>query len=293
MHETVFAYIKEKYKTSPEYPWERDRSSAVFRHSDNKKWFALVMSVGKDKLGLSDTGYVDVVNLKINDFMFRDILVKEEGIFPAYHMNKNHWITVLLDGTVKEDKIYDLIDISFTATAQKKRKGPAIKMELTKLSSRYNVRRLDRSDVDIIFDLCIRNEIFYQYHPPFATRESILEDMKALPPDKGYEDMFYVGFFDGEVLIAVMDLILGYPQDNAAYIGFFMMNQNYQGKGIGTKIINACSSYLADLGFVKIRLAFDKGNPQSEAFWTKNKFIKTGEEVQAEYGVHVPMERML
>ena len=122
MRETVFAYIKKKYKTSPEYPWAKDNSSAVFRHSDNKKWFALVMNVGKDKLGFSDTRYVDVINLKISDVMFRDILVQEEGILPAYHMNKNHWITVLLDGTVKEDKIYDLIDASFAATASKKKK---------------------------------------------------------------------------------------------------------------------------------------------------------------------------
>ena len=122
MRETVFEYSKKKYKAFPEYLWERDNSSAVLRHSDNKKWFALVMNVGKDKLGFSDTGYVDVINLKINDVMLRDILVQEEGIFPAYHMNKNHWITVLLDGTVKEDKIYDLIDASFAATAPKKRK---------------------------------------------------------------------------------------------------------------------------------------------------------------------------
>ena len=122
MREIVFAYIKKKYKTSPEYPWAKYDSNAVFRHSDNKKWFALTMSVAKDKLGLSGGGYVDVINLKIDDRMFRDILVQEEGILPAYHMNKEHWITVLLDGTVEENKVYDLIDVSFAATASKKRK---------------------------------------------------------------------------------------------------------------------------------------------------------------------------
>lgn len=123
MRDKVFAYMKKKYKASPEYPWAKYDSNAVFRHSDNKKWFALVMGVEKDKLGLSGDGYVDVINLKIDDMMFRDILVQTEGILPAYHMNKEHWITVLLDGTVDEDKVYDLIDVSYAATVSKKKKG--------------------------------------------------------------------------------------------------------------------------------------------------------------------------
>ena len=123
MRETIFAYIKKKYKVSPEYPWARYDGNAVFRHSDNKKWFALVMGVEKDKLGLSGAEYVDVINLKIDDMMFRDILVQQEGIIPGYHMNKEHWITVLLDGTVEEAKVYDLIDASFLATASKKKKA--------------------------------------------------------------------------------------------------------------------------------------------------------------------------
>lgn len=122
MRETVFAYIKNKYQISPEYPWAKYDSNAVFRHTDNKKWFALVMNVAKDKLGLSGHGYVDVVDLKIDDRMFRDTLLHEKGILPGYHMNKEHWITVLLDGTVEEDRIYELVDVSFFATASRKKK---------------------------------------------------------------------------------------------------------------------------------------------------------------------------
>lgn len=122
MRERIAAYIKKKYKTSPEYPWAKYDSNAVFRHSDNKKWFALMMDVRRDKLGLSGDGYVDAINLKIDDMMFRDLLVHEKGIFPAYHMNKEHWITVLLDGTVEEGKVCDLIDMSYAATASKKKK---------------------------------------------------------------------------------------------------------------------------------------------------------------------------
>ncbi|MCM1185861.1 MAG: MmcQ/YjbR family DNA-binding protein [Lachnoclostridium sp.] len=122
MRDFVFDYIKKKYKVSPEYPWIKYDSNAVFRHADNKKWFALVMSVQKNKLGLSGDDYVDVVNLKVIDMVFRDVIIREEGIMPAYHMNKLHWITVLLDGTVEEERVLDLIDMSFTATASVKKK---------------------------------------------------------------------------------------------------------------------------------------------------------------------------
>ena len=121
MRDRIFAYIKKKYKATPEYPWGED-DGAVLRHSDNRKWFALVMRVGRGKLGLAGDGQVDVVNLKIADRMFKDVLMQDKGILPAYHMNKEHWITVLLDGTVEEEQICSLIDLSFVATASKKKK---------------------------------------------------------------------------------------------------------------------------------------------------------------------------
>ena len=120
--QTVFDHIRKKYKVLPEYPWRRYDTNAVFRHKDNKKWFALVMEVDRNKLGLSGSGKVDVVNLKVEDPFFRDVLVREAGIFPAYHMNKLHWITVLLDGTVPEEQVWDLLGRSFLATASAKKK---------------------------------------------------------------------------------------------------------------------------------------------------------------------------
>ncbi len=115
-------YIKKKYSVSPEYLWKRYPDYAVFRHEDNNKWFALTAGVSGTKLGMAGDALVDVINLKIDDLFFRDMLIREEGIFPGYHMNKQHWISVLLDGTVSERQIYDLIDMSFLATASAKKK---------------------------------------------------------------------------------------------------------------------------------------------------------------------------
>lgn len=122
MREFVFNYIKKKYKVLPEYPWRKYDMNAVFRHTDNNKWFALVMEVGREKLGLPAGEDVDVINLKIDDPFFKDVLLQEDGILPAYHMNKFHWISVLLDGTVAWERVYDLIDMSFAATASSKKK---------------------------------------------------------------------------------------------------------------------------------------------------------------------------
>ena len=120
--QTVFDYIIKKYKVQPEYPWRKYNGSAVFRHTDNNKWFALVMDVQGDKVGLFGTDYVDVINLKIDDMIFRDMIIQKKGIMPAYHMNKMHWISVLLDGSVPKEQVFDLIDMSFLATASAKKK---------------------------------------------------------------------------------------------------------------------------------------------------------------------------
>ena len=120
--QTVFDYIRKKYKVLPEYPWQKYDNNTVFRHPDNKKWFALVMGVQRIKLGIAGDAYVDVVNLKIEDMFYRDLIIREDGIMPAYHMNRKYWITLLLDGTVTDDRVFELIDMSFLATASAKKK---------------------------------------------------------------------------------------------------------------------------------------------------------------------------
>lgn len=160
-------------------------------------------------------------------------------------------------------------------------------MDIRLLSRRFTVRRLDARDVDIIFELSRKNELFYKYHPPFITKEAILDDMTALPPQKERTDKYYVGFFERETLIALMDLILAYPEPQTAFIGLFMMSTDYQGRGIASEMIGDVCRCLKQLGYQKIRLGVDKGNPQSFAFWSKNGFQVTGE---TEY---IHMERVL
>lgn len=116
--EKVQKYIYEKYNILPEYPWFKYPKYAVFRHQNNKKWFAVVMDLEKGKLGIDGEGKLDVLNVKSDTFLIGSLL-GEKGFFPGYHMNKNHWITIALDGSVEEDKIKGLLDLSFDLTNKK------------------------------------------------------------------------------------------------------------------------------------------------------------------------------
>lgn len=102
-------------------------------------------------------------------------------------------------------------------------------MEIETRPDAYEVRRLDERDVDAILALCEGNSLFYQYHLPMATRESILADMTALPPNKRMEDKAYIGFFEEGKLAAVLDWISGYPTKETAWIGLFMVSAERQG----------------------------------------------------------------
>lgn len=117
--------------------------------------------------------------------------------------------------------------------------------------------------------------------------------MVALPEGKTSEDKYYLGFYSDNQLIAVMDLIDGYPDAGTAFIGFFMMEQRWQGKNIGTEIITEACQYLKDLGFSMAALGYAKGNTQSKAFWLKNHFVKSGVEKQTENYISVYMQRHL
>ncbi len=107
-------YIDDVYSTGPDYPWFDD--NAVFRHSGSRKWFALIMEIPKEKLGLREPGLIDVVNLKCPPLLIPS-LTEEPGVFPAYHMSKVHWITVALDGSASDDTIKMALDLSYEATS--------------------------------------------------------------------------------------------------------------------------------------------------------------------------------
>lgn len=112
------SYCLSTYGTSPDYPFDEDFETAVLRHVDNRKWYAIVMKVSRRKFGFDNDEVIDVVNLKLPTEMFGSFGAAD-GVYPAYHMNKFHWISVLLPDA-PEDVVWFLVNVSFEATRRHK-----------------------------------------------------------------------------------------------------------------------------------------------------------------------------
>ena len=113
-------YCLHTYGTSPDYPFEGDFETAVFRHSGSRKWYAIVMRVSRRKFGFDSDEVIDVVNLKLPTEMFGSFGASD-GVYPAYHMNKLHWVSVLLPDS-PDDIVEFLLNVSFEATKSKAKK---------------------------------------------------------------------------------------------------------------------------------------------------------------------------
>ena len=115
--QAFLSYCLSAYGTVPYYPFDEDFETAVLRHADNRKWYAIVMRVSRRKFGFDSDEVIDVVNLKLPTEMFGSFGASD-GVFPAYHMNKLHWISVLLPDA-QGDVVQFLVDVSFEATKSK------------------------------------------------------------------------------------------------------------------------------------------------------------------------------
>lgn len=118
--EYILHYVSSQYGTKPENPWIDLPGHAVLRHL-NGKWYGIIMNIPKSKLETIATDNVDIMVCKC-DPMMRDLLLSEKGFYPAYHMNKEHWITVLLDGSVNTDLVRHILDMSYQIIAKKIKK---------------------------------------------------------------------------------------------------------------------------------------------------------------------------
>ena len=108
-------YLTDTYGVTGEYLFARYPNFLVFRHTGNKKWFAVLMDIHRKNLGLTGEGEISMVNLKCDTRLIGSFRM-EPGIFPGWHMNKAHWLTVVLNGTVEDEKISFLVDMSYELT---------------------------------------------------------------------------------------------------------------------------------------------------------------------------------
>ena len=117
--EELDAHVREVYGVEKDYPFSED-DVYVYRHRTNRKWFGLVMRVPYRKLGLEKDGAADVLNVKCGPLLQGSFL-SSPGVFPAWHMNKEHWLSVLLDGTAPARTVEELVAGSHGLTKKKTR----------------------------------------------------------------------------------------------------------------------------------------------------------------------------
>lgn len=107
--------IKEKYGDEPSFEWENTPGNAVFKNKDTSKWYGVILTIDKKKLGEEESKEVEILDIKLDPNEIEE-LVKKEGFYPGYHMNKKYWITIILDDTLDDEKIMKYIDESYSYT---------------------------------------------------------------------------------------------------------------------------------------------------------------------------------
>ena len=107
--------IKEKYGDDPEFEWEKFPGYATFKNKDSKKWYGIIMNLDKNKLDKKSTGEIEILNIKLEPSEIEKLL-QLEGFYPAYHMNKKSWISIILNDTIPDKKIINLVEESYSYT---------------------------------------------------------------------------------------------------------------------------------------------------------------------------------
>lgn len=151
-----------------------------------------------------------------------------------------------------------------------------LRLPLERLSGTYVVRELTHADIPEMLRLARSNPLFYRYMRPDPTEENLASDLTALPPRRTLADKHFFGWFDGERLVAMMDLILHHPSPEMAFIGWFMVDGARQGCGLGRQLVQQVLTLLREEGITEVRLGRIEGNPQSEHFWHVCGFRENG-----------------
>ena len=112
MRKQILKFVKQKYNICEEYLWDKFPNYCVFRNTKNKKWFGIIMNVSSQKIGINKDENIDILVVKCEPVL-RDLLLTKSGYYHAYHLNKNGWITLILDGTLNLNEITKMIEYSY------------------------------------------------------------------------------------------------------------------------------------------------------------------------------------
>lgn len=119
-------FLLTEFESEPDQPFaqhKKHKDTAAFRNPKTRKWYALVTQVTKSTLepnlpALESKQLVEIINIKVDSSQIPE-LHKQAGIYPAYHMNKKHWVSIVLDDSVNDEQLFDLVCKSRAFTLKK------------------------------------------------------------------------------------------------------------------------------------------------------------------------------
>ena len=212
------------------------------------------------------------------------ILVVKDGIIAE---QGTHEELLAMNGTYRE-----LYETQFRKAIEYESGNRGDELDIESLSSEYKVKRITRSDISDVYDLAKANTKYYSYMNTEPSPDSLTEVISEVPDGAGETDKFFVGFYDkDDKLTAVMDLITGYPEKDDAFIGWFMVDAELQGKGIGSQIFADVRAAMKAQNYDKLSLECASCNEESIDFWSSQGFGITGKEKDRGDYTAVTMEK--
>ncbi len=199
------------------------------------------------------------------------ILVVKDGVIAE---QGTHEELLALGGTYR-----DLYETQFRQAIQFESAQGIANLNFEALSTEYTVRRISEDDIADVYKLCKTNQKYYEYIHEVPTVESLTEVISMLPDGVNISEKYFVGFYDKNKLVAVMDLITAYPEKDDAFIGWFMVDGELQRKGIGSRIFADVRAAMRAQGYDYLSLGCVKENKEAKAFWKAQGFAPTGEEI--------------
>ncbi|MBR5595890.1 MAG: GNAT family N-acetyltransferase [Lachnospiraceae bacterium] len=148
-------------------------------------------------------------------------------------------------------------------------------LDIDSLSTSHQVRPITPEDISDVYALCKSNQKYYEYTNTAPTVESLTEIISRVPGDNNMNEKYFVGFYDKDCLVSVLELITGYPEKDDAFIGWFMVDGHLQRQGIGSQIFADVRAAMAGQGYDYLSLQCEKDNVDAIAFWQAQGFVAT------------------
>ncbi|MBO7669440.1 MAG: GNAT family N-acetyltransferase, partial [Oscillospiraceae bacterium] len=201
-------------------------------------------------------------------------------------------ILVVSDGKIAEQGTHEellaqngvyreLYETQFRTVISYETGGRDPQFDVGMLSSEFTVRRITEAEISEVYRLCRENRRYYRNLKTKPTLRGLTEVISEVPEGTAPECKHFVGFYDGEErLTAILDLITGYPEDDDAFIGWFMVDAGMQGQGIGTQIFADVRAAMSGQGFDFLSVGVSRENSDAIDFWQKQGFAFSGKEIE-------------